>query len=149
MEFRPFFEEADSYKTVGFTWRGSDNTEIPPLWGQFDEKLGPLVDQSPSMLSFGICRDMDETGTFSYMVGITLGPEMSIADGLEIWEIPSGRWAVFTTPLSNIHDCYHYIMGSWSKESGEVLRDGPTIERYPAGFDGAPHEQLEILLPIN
>lgn len=149
MEFRPYFEESEPFEAIGFTWRGSDNSEIPALWGHFDDKLGMLVDQSPGPLSFGICRDMDETGAFSYMVGIIKGAEMNVLDGLEVWEVPGGRWAVFSTQLSTIHACYEYIMGTWTKESGAEMRDGPTFERYPAGFDGGPQEYLEILLPIN
>lgn len=149
MEFRPFFEETESFEAIGFTWRGSDNSEIPPLWGQFDDKLGGLVDLSPSPLTFGICRDMDESGAFSYMVGIMKGSEMNVLDGLEVWEIPGGRWAVFSTPLSTIHACNQFIWGTWVKESGAVLRDGPSVERYPAGFEGGPDEILQILVPIS
>lgn len=148
MEFSPNFEETDSFEAIGYTWRGSDNSEIPPLWGHFDDKLGGLVEQSPSLASFGICRDMDESGAFSYMVGIAKSDGMNVSEGLEVWVVPGGRWAVFTTPLSNIHACYQHIMGAWSKDSGIVMRDGPTVERYPAEFMGGPEDRLDILVPV-
>ncbi len=149
MEFRPYFEETESYEAVGYTWRGSDSSQIPPLWGHFDDRLGRLVDKSPSLLTFGICKDMDDAGVFSYMVGIMKGPEMNVLEGLEVWEVPGGRWAVFSTQLSNIHACFDYIMSTWIKESGVVMREGPMVERYPAGFNGQPHEYLEVLAPIS
>lgn len=149
MEFCPLFETGDAYEVIGYTWRGTDNSEIPPLWMQFDQRLGGLMVQSPSPECFGICRDMDDQGAFSYMVGIMKGPDMAPKEDLETWSVPGGNWAVFSTPLSTIQDCYRHIWSVWAKDPESALRDGPTIERYPKEFEGAPQDVLHILVPVS
>jgi AraC family transcriptional regulator len=149
MSLVPAFEFLEPFEAFGYTWRGSDNKEIPALWGSFGDKLAPLMEKSPSMLCFGLCQNMDEaTGEFSYMVGIMKGDEIHDRDGFETWSVPGDRWAVFDTTLGDIHNTFGAIFGDWAKNSGAVLRNAPVIERYPVDFDGTPEAALEILVAI-
>ncbi len=146
---KPAFEELEPFEAYGITWRGTDNKEIPSLWAKFDEIVGPQMENSPSMLCFGICRDYDgATGEFSYMAGIMKGADVREADECETWSVPGGRWAVFGTTMAEIHSAFEFIMGEWTSTSGAVLRDAPMVERYPVDFDASPEARLEILVAI-
>lgn len=149
MPMNPAFESLEPFEAFGYAWRGSDNKQIPSLWSSFDEKLMPLMEKSPSMLCFGLCRDFDQsTGEFSYLVAIMKGDEINDREGYETWTVPGGRWAVFDTTLAEIHQTFEHIYGEWAQTSGAVMRDAPIVERYPVDFDGTPGAQLEVLVAI-
>lgn len=144
----PTYETTDAFDLFGLLWHGTDNREIPPLWGRFEEIFAPHFGTVPSERSYGACGPMDADGAFDYLMAMELGPQTTPGDGLTVWRIPAGRWAVFATPLGKIRDTFHAIHSDWLPTAGVARRDAPLLERYGPTFDGTPEAILEILVPV-
>lgn len=75
----------------------------------------------------------------------------SIPDGMEVREIPAGRYAVFVHKgkLDTLNHTMNFIYASWLPRSGEQLRDAPEVEIYGERFDPSSDDsEMEICIPV-
>ncbi|MEN8097881.1 MAG: GyrI-like domain-containing protein [Chloroflexota bacterium] len=131
----PTFVTKPAFTVVGLKIKTkNEQGEIPALW----QKLGPQMCNMENVVdphtAYGICDAPDESGAFNYLAGCKVSQPGELAEGLEAWDIPEQKYAVFKTTLPGMHQVYEHIYGTWLPQSGfqtsEVM-----FELYDKEFD--------------
>jgi AraC family transcriptional regulator len=122
---------------------------IPALWERFRAFLGNIPGEIPGA-AYGVIANSDDKG-FDYICGVEVADFSDIDTALTKIRIPPQRYAVFVHRghISTLRNTMHAIWGTWLPQSGHVVADAPSLERYGTAFDprsGAGG--LEIWLPI-
>ena len=145
---QPKIVEKPAFTAVGMVYDGKNqNNEISGVWGQFVPRIPEI--QNISGGSYGICQPAREDGSFRYLAGMEVSGAESLPDGMEAWDVPAQRYAVFPCTLTTIQETYKYAFESWLPGSGHSYQAGPDFEYYDDDFDpnveGSP---LYIYIPI-
>lgn len=84
--------------------------------------------------------------------GASARPDIALSGTLAWWEVPAGRYAVFTHvgPYSTLHATWTAIYRDWVPATGHALRDVPAFELYVNDPTCTPPEQLrtDIYVPL-
>lgn len=148
MALEPTFEELPAFRAVGLKWHGTMGPqEIPAHWEKFLPHFDALAEAAGSMEAYGICANYDPaTGEFDYLAAARAsdGP---VPDGLEVWDVPASRYAVFETTMATLPQTFE-AANAWMQSTGTARGAGMEFERYPEDFTGKPEDKLHVLFPI-
>lgn len=151
----PIIKTYPAIKAIGLAQTFDQDTRhgIPALW----DKLIPQMGAVPNMTdgtTYGLCKGTGGDGAFTYMAGVEVTSLDDVPDGMEGWEIPEQKYAVFTHTLGseNIHEdiqpTVQYIWGSWAETSGHTIANAPDFERYGPDFRPGQGQVIEFFIPI-
>jgi AraC family transcriptional regulator len=124
---------------VGIKYRGkNENNEIPQIW----QALDPRVEE--------ISANMDmATGEFDYIAGFEVSSAEAVPEGMVSFEVPGGKYAVFTTTLPKIGETFHNAYDAWLPQASYQPAGGPEFELYDERFDPQdPNSTFELYIPI-
>ncbi len=149
-EMEPKIVTKPAFTVVGMLYHGrNEKNEIPQMWGEFVPRIGEIKHQLETHESYGVCRDLEPEGVFEYVAGVPVRKVEDVPEGMVSWDVPEGKYAVFTCTLKTIHEAYQYAFQTWLPGSGYQRADGPDFEYYDADFDpDASHPELYIYIPI-
>ena len=139
-----------AFTAAGMMYRGkNENQEIPAMWEKINTRWDEFSRPSSKEVCYGLCGDMEEDGSFSYLAGVEVDRVEDLPADMESWEVPENTYAVFPCTLAEIHQTYEYAHSKWMPENGYKRADGPDYEYYDMSFDPAvPDSILYIYIPI-
>jgi AraC family transcriptional regulator len=150
-EMEPKVMDREGFTVIGMKYRGkNENNEIPQLW----QELGPRVEEIKNMVgaqvAYGICANTDmATGEFDYIAGFEVSSAEALPEGMVSFEVPGGRYALFTTTLPKIGETFHNAYQAWLPQAGYQPTGGPEFELYDERFDPQdPDSTFELYIPI-
>jgi predicted transcriptional regulator YdeE len=137
-----------AFTAVGMVYYGkNENQEIAGLWREFNPRIPEIkhiVDGA-----FGLCAPADESGAFRYMASFAVSDTSHVPDGMQVWEVPAQKYAVFPTTLDKVGEAYKYAFETWLPGSGYEYTQGPDFEYYNENFDPEVEgSQFDIYVPI-
>ena len=140
-----------AFTAAGMMYKGkNENQEIKAMWGKINPRWDEIKHPAkPVERAFGICGDMEEDGSFSYLAGIEIEMAEDLPADMEIWDVPENTYAVFPCTLAEIHQTYEYAHGTWMPKNGYKRAAGPDFEFYDEAFDPSqPDSILYVYIPI-
>jgi predicted transcriptional regulator YdeE len=137
-----------AFKAVGMFYQGkNEHQEISQLWGQFNPRIPEIKNITDG--AFGLCKPMDESGTFPYLAAMAVRECKQPPEGMEVWEVPEQKYVVFPCTLPTIHEVYRYAFETWIPQSGYEYNQGIDFEYYDESFDPSKEDsQLYIYIPL-
>ena len=145
-------EEKEDIRTVGVVIKASqENNPIPDFWGECYENgtAEKLCKTSPGKPLIGICCNMNNDGTFNYMIGIET--TAAVPDGMSELIIPKSTWAIF----ESVGPMPEAIQNVWQRIYSEFLPQGiyshagtPDLEVYFEGDNSASDYRCEVWIPV-
>lgn len=125
--------------------------EIPALWPKFVPRMDEIGNISEPRVSYGVMRNEAAPAmVLHYMAAVPVSAGGIVPAGMEILELPAGRYAMFSYPLSGLSQGFREIFERLLPSSDHLQIPGqPYFERYGASFDpGNPGSAVEIYLPV-
>ncbi len=103
--------------------------------------------------AIGICYGDPQAGeTFRYYAGVTFETPVAAEGGVEIHEVPGGKYANYRLigSYDQIPAAFHRFYGEWLPGSGYVPDDRPALEIYRNNPFSTPANELitDLLVPI-
>lgn len=154
MEYR--IEEKQAFKVMGisrmFSYE-SANSDIPAFWDEEHVR----AKEKKVLGMYGICYDEEMAGNqFKYMIADDLKEEAARKNGLEIYEIPAHKWAIFPcrgampVPLQELNK---RIFSEWLPQNKYEIAAGYNIEHYsdPANYENGMQDSeyyTELWIPV-
>lgn len=124
---------------------------IPAQWAAYNEDGTRPDDWVPDRW-YGVVSGFSETGEeFDYLCGVEVLRRGLLPDGQSLLVVPPGRYARFATRkhISEISAIWMEIYSDWLGQNGLQPRHAPSIEFYPADFDGRTGEGgFELWVPV-
>lgn len=147
LEMEPEIVSKPAFTAVGLKYFGkNENKEIPQLWGTLNPRAGEIKHKTG--IAYGVCGEMEENGRFHYLAGYGVTDTSSLPSGMETWDVPAQKYAVFPCTLDTIHQTYQYIFDTWFPQSGYQKAEGPDFEWYGENFDVETGEGMAIYMPV-
>jgi AraC family transcriptional regulator len=143
--------ERSGFTVLGMHYGGkNENNEIPQLWQALGPRTGEVENMADDTAAYGISANMDiETGEFDYIAGFEVSGTEAVPEGMVAFEVPGGRYAVFTTTLSQIGETFHNAYHTWLPQAGHQPTGGPEFELYDEQFDPQdPNSEFDLYVPI-
>jgi AraC family transcriptional regulator len=140
-----------AFTVVGMKYHGkNENNEIPQMWGQFGPRVPEIKHIVDPHVAYGVCDNFDESSSeFDYIAGFEVGSTAEIPEGMVSWDIPEGKYAVFTCTLPTLGETYQYAYYTWLPQSGYQRAAGPEFELYDESFDPKdPSSKMDVYVPI-
>ena len=139
-----------AFTVVGLKYHGkNENNEIPQIWGEMQPRWGEISARVNPQDTYGVCGNLEEDGSFSYVAGVEVSVAEDIPAGMESWEVPAGQYAVFPCTLKTIGETYKDAFETWLPSSKYDHHPTPDFEFYDASFDPEDFESLlYIYIPI-
>jgi AraC family transcriptional regulator len=140
-----------AFTVVGLKYRGkNENNEIPQLWQQLDPRAKEIKDMVGPPVAYGISANVDHaTGEFDYVAGFEVSSAETVPEGMVSFEVPGGKYAVFTTTLPKIGETFHNAYHTWLPQAGCAPAGGPELELYDERFDPRdPSSTFDLYIPI-
>jgi AraC family transcriptional regulator len=131
---------------IGARHHGDSVASIPSQW----QRLAQQCPTAPEV-SYGVCCNSDEDGSFDYIAGIGVAGFAALPDGWQTVRIPAHRYVVawHAGHISAIRSTWYWLLNHYLPASGLSLADAPELERYDARFDAhSGHGGVEIWLPL-
>jgi len=148
---KPEIVSKEAFTVVGLKYRGkNENQEIPGLWQKLLPRFGELRGMVKSEVSYGVMGCMDnDTGEFDYMAGYEYAGTDNLPEGMETWNVPEQKYAVFPATLPALMDVFKDINERWLPESNLQRSDGIEFELYDETFNPQDASSLLYLyIPI-
>lgn len=142
--------ERPEFIVVGLKYRGkSEQGEIPQLWQALGPRSGE-IEMVDDTAAYGISANIDqETGEFDYVAGFEVSSAEDVPEGMVAFEVPGGRYAVFSTTLPKIGETFDQAYHTWLPQAGHQPRSGPEFELYDERFDPQdPDSEFDLYIPI-
>jgi AraC family transcriptional regulator len=143
--------ERSAFTVAGLKYTGkNEHNEIPQLWQELGPRFGEIKNMVVRPAAYGVSANMDmETGVFDYYAGFEVSSSEGLPQGMVAFEVPDGKYAVFTTTLPQIHETYQKIFGTWLPEAGLQATGAPDFELYDEMFNAQdPSSMLYLYIPI-
>ncbi len=143
--------ERSEFTVVGLRYRGrNENNEIPQMWEAFHPRISEIKSMVTDRLAYGISADMDQsTGEFDYIAGFEVSSAEEVPEGMVAFEVPGGKYAVFTTTLPKIGETFQNAYHAWLPEAGHQPTGGPEFELYDEQFDPQdPNSTFDLYIPV-
>ncbi|MGC9335119.1 MAG: GyrI-like domain-containing protein [Anaerolineae bacterium] len=143
--------ERSAFTVVGLKYRGKNEMgEIPQLWGTMGPRTGEIQNLVDDTAAYGISTNMDmETGEFDYIAGFEVSNAEDVPEGMVAFEVPGGRYAVFSTTLPRVGETFHNAYHTWLPQAGHQPSGGPEFELYDQRFDPQnPDSEFDLYVPI-
>lgn len=148
---RPKVVNRSAFVVVGVKIRGKNqNNEIPQMWQAFGPMVPEIKNIVDGRVAYGISANMNEsTGEFDYVAGFEVSAGEDIPAGMVRFEVPGGKYAVFSTTLPKIGETFQNAYHTWLPESGYQATGGPEVEVYDERFDPQdPSSEFELYIPV-
>lgn len=122
--------------------------------------MNEIKNSKKNRLSYGICEpleasveevDFDNPKDFKYLAGIEVTDNNNMPVGMEVWDVPHKKYAVFTHigSVDTLGDTYKAIYSKWLPESGYELVFTYDFELYDKDFDpGSAQSKMYVYIPI-
>ena len=147
IDMEPKIVSKPAFTVVGLMYHGkNENNEIAQMWGGFNPRSGEIKNVVDG--AFGVCGSTQEDGSFKYLAGLAVSKVEDVPAGMDVWEVPAQKYAVFPCMLSNIHETYKHAFETWLPTSGYAYTQGPDYEYYDEDFDMEKGGPLYIYVPI-
>jgi AraC family transcriptional regulator len=143
--------ERPGFTVVGLKYRGkNEEGEIPQLWQTLGPRTGEIETMVDDTAAYGISADIDmETGEFDYLAGYEVSSAEEVPEGMVAFEVPGGKYAVFSTTLPKIGETFDQAYHTWLPQAGFQPRGGPEFELYDEAFDPQdPDSEFDLYIPI-
>lgn len=135
-------------KVIGIVYKGKNaNGEIPEMWNVFNIRFKEI--KNPDMSKFyGLCYDLSTAGAFTYMAGLGVDTVEEIPNGMELQEIPGGKYAIFTFKdhISQIGTFWDEIYKVGLKANNLEPLNSMTFELYDERFQ--LNGECDIYIPV-
>lgn len=96
-----------AFTIIGMKYRGKNEHEEIPQWGEFMPRAGEIKDKLKPDICYGFCDNYDDAnGEFDYVAAFEIGGETEAPDGMVKWDVPAQTYAVFTCTLPTIREAY-------------------------------------------
>lgn len=142
----------EAFTLIGMEYRGTnENQEIPQLWGKLIPRFGEFEKLIKTHESYGAARNVDEdSGEFDYLAGYEYNDGEDLPEGMEIWDVPEQKYAVFTATLPTLMETFKSINESWLPGSGYERTCGTEFEYYDETFDPQNSSSIVLLyIPVS
>ena len=146
IEQKEAFEVVVKVKTIEV--EEGNSTQIPAFWDEYF-KLG-LPDPT-----IGVCGKISaDSKTFRYGIGDFMKNGKEVPEGFEVWQIPQGTWAVFTSKVGveHVQAMWKRIYSEWLPQAKYELLPSYDFEYYrnigDVSADGTCEMVCEIWLPV-
>lgn len=147
LEMEPEIVTKPAFTAVGLKYFGkNENKDIPHLWGELNPRAGEI--EHKTGIAYGVCGEMEENGRFHYLAGYGVTDTSNLPSGMETWDVPPQKYAIFPCTLDTIHQTYQYIFDTWFPQSGYQKAEGPDFEWYGENFDVETGEGMAIYMPV-
>ena len=122
-----------------------------------EEALTSLVlDRIPNRkypeIVLGISSDLQEDGSYTFMLAAETEPVTEIPEGTSHREIPAAKYAVVTArgemPFALI-EAHEYLRENWLPNSGYVRATTPSFEVYGEMAWDNENPEIDVYIPIN
>lgn len=152
----PKIIEKAAMQMVGLAFKGEPTPDkIMPLWVELLARAGEIKNAVNPDEAWGAYIMLDEEENSMNMIcfaGFEVSKPTDLPEGMEVLEVPAGKYAVFTHIglLDNLKETYGYIYGVWAQTNDKYfLNNAPQLEFYGPNFEGGSTEsQLDLLIPI-
>jgi AraC family transcriptional regulator len=146
----PKIVHKDGFTVIGLKYHGkNENGEVPQLWGVLGPRSDEVANVVKGNVAYGISANMDETGDFDYVAGYEVSGTENVPEDMVCFEVPSGKYAVFTTTLPKIGETFQYAYHTWLPQSDYQPAGGPDFELYGEHFDPRdPKSDFEVYISI-
>ena len=124
---------------------------IPKLWHDYGQRQNEIADRK-GQEALGCVWCLEGEHELYYLAGAEVTDAAHVPTGMEVREIPAGKYAVFIHKgsLETLGKTMRFIHGTWFPASGHQKRDAPELEIYGPKFDSNSEEsELEICIPIH
>ncbi|MGE5530113.1 MAG: AraC family transcriptional regulator [Patescibacteria group bacterium] len=158
MDMEPKIVKRNASIILGYELRtntaGGENSQaIPEFWEKADlGRLTSIVNRLHTNETLGLCLDGDESGNFSYVIGVEVSSAPAIPAGMSLKTLPAAKYAVFTAkgPCPQaIQDMWRYIYGEWFPRSGLERAETPDFELYDERcVNNDDRCEVDIYIPI-
>jgi AraC family transcriptional regulator len=148
---KPKIVNISAFAVVGMKYRGkNENNEIPQMWQAFGPRVREIKNIVDDRVAYGISANVDEsTGDFDYVAGFQVSTAEDIPEGMVHFEVPGGKYAVFSTTLPRIGETFHNAYHTWLPESDYQPAGGPEFELYDERFDPQePTSEFDLYIPV-
>ena len=147
LEMEPEIVTKPAFTAVGLMYYGKNqNNEIPEVWGKLNPRMGEI--EHKTGVAYGVCGELEEDGRFHYLAGFEVTEATNLPDGMERWDVPEQKYAVFPCSLETIGQTYQYVFDTWFSQSGYKKGDGPDFEFYSKNFFPGVNDEMAIYIPI-
>lgn len=143
--------ERSGFTVIGLKYRGkNEQGEIPQLWGAMGPRTGEIGNLVDDTAAYGISANADmETGAFDYIAGYEVSSAEEVPEGMVAFEVPGGRYAVFSTTLPRVGETFDHAYHTWLPQAGLQPSGGPEFELYDEEFDPQdPGSEFDLYIPI-
>ena len=124
--------------------------DIPALWPRFVARMPEVEAVLEPRVSYGVVHNNAAGGAgFDYLAAVSVDASAALPPGMTRLELPAGRYACFSYPLSRLGEGFCEVFERLLPASEFVQAAGPLFERY--GEDFCPDESdspVEIWLPV-
>ena len=137
-----------SAKVIGMVYKGKNQSgEIPAMWEIFNKRYMEIKN-SDMRVFYGLCYGYESNGDFSYMAGLAVDPISEIPNGMEVVELPAGKYAAFTFKdhISKIGEFWDAIYKIYLPENDLKPLPGMTFELYDDRFQ--LNGECDIYIPV-
>jgi AraC family transcriptional regulator len=143
--------ERSPFTVVGLKVRGkNESNEIPQMWRVLGPRTGEIENMVDDTAAYGISANVDmETGEFDYIAGFEVSSAEDVPKGMVAFDVPGGKYAVFTTTLPKIGETFDQAYHTWLPQAGHQSTGGPEFELYDERFDPQdPKSEFGLYIPI-
>jgi AraC family transcriptional regulator len=150
-KMQPKIVERPGFTVVGLKYRGkNENNEIPQLWQAFGPRVGEIKNMVDDHVAYGISANIDKSsGEFDYIAGFEVSTVEEIPRDMVSFEVPGGKYAVFSTTLPRIGETFDSAYHTWLPQSGYQPIGGPEFEVYDEHFDPQePDSLFDLYIPV-
>jgi AraC family transcriptional regulator len=147
----PRIESIEAFTVFGLRYRGkNENQEIPQIWRLLMPRFGEMSDMVRSQQAYGVMGNMDDdSGEFDYLAGYEFAGTGDIPEGMDTWDVPEQRYAVFSCTLPTLMEAFDHIYGTWLPSSDYQRGYGPEFELYDEKFNPQDEDSIMFLyIPI-
>lgn len=137
-----------AFAVVGILYHGkNENNEISKLWGVFNQRSNEIKNVIDG--AFGVCGNTQEDGSFDYMAGLAVSNADEVPAGMQRWDVPEQKYAVFPCDLKTVGEAYRYAFDTWLPANQYEYSGTPDFEYYDKNFDSDVEGSLfHIYVPI-
>lgn len=113
------------FTVVGMLVRSNnDEGEIPQVWQALGPRVHEIQHRVVEDVAYGLSDNMDcDIGEFDYVAGFKVTSAADLPPGMVAWEVPAGRYAVFTTTLPGLGEMYRYAHNEWLPKADKTRED--------------------------
>lgn len=140
----------DDVIIAGVARRGTE-IDRTGTWVGYQDLREELEGTSMTDDRYGVIFDIDEdSGEVTFLTGHPVESTDDLPPEASAVEIPEGDYAVFDLHGADADDIFHQVHEGLLLSTGYRQREGPVLQRYPAG--ASPYDEdapFELYVPVD